>query len=271
MENNNLNIVFPIAMTFLAFFFIVIAVILFIYFSRRKFIARELEIKNLKLKTQNAVIKAMIETQENERSRIARDLHDSFGSKLSTIKNYLENLKGINANSETKPLYDIAIDTCNNLYDNARRISHNMTPVEIEVIGLHNTIHELCKGFENNSSSTEVFLKSKLVQSRINSLDEDTQIHLYRILQELLVNSQKHSEATKIFLEFDENRNNQLIFNYNDNGKGSSRSLSDIQSGLGMQNILIRCRMIGATYELNTAESKGFEFNLILPSNGKQS
>lgn len=271
MENDNLNIVFPVAMTFFAFLLIVITVILFIYFSRKKFIARELEINKLKLKTQNEVINAMIKTQENERSRIARDLHDSFGSKLSTIKNYLENLKGINANSETEPLYDVAIDTCNNLYNNARRISHNMTPVEIEVIGLHNTIIELCKGFENNSSSTEVFLKSQLVQSRINSLDKDIQIHLYRILQELLVNSQKHSKAKKIFLEFDENRNNQLIFNYNDNGKGSNKSLSDIQSGLGMQNILIRCRIIGATYELNTAEGKGFEFNLILPSNGEQS
>jgi signal transduction histidine kinase len=237
------------------------------YFSRKKIIARELEIKNLKLEIQNKVIKAMIETQEGERTRIARDLHDSFGAKLSAVKNHLENLKGVDDNADNEDIYKVAIETCNTLYDNARRISHNMTPIDIEVIGLFNTIQQLCKDFNNDSSGTKIYLKSELVKSKINNLKREIQIHLYRILQELLVNASKHSQASKIFVEFDTNRNGQLQFSFSDNGKGSNKSFQEIQSGLGIQNIILRSGIIGGTFEFNTGEGKGFEFYLILPNN----
>lgn len=265
MENEKFEIIFPIALTFFAFLLILIAVLLFMFYSRKKIIARELEIKNLKLEIQNKVIKAMIETQEAERTRIARDLHDSFGAKLSAVKNHLENLKGIDNNADNESIYKVAIETCNTLYDNARRISHNMTPIEIEVIGLFNTIQQLCKDFDNDSSGIKIFLKSEFAKSKINDLKKEIQIHLYRILQELLVNSKKHSEASKIFIEFEVNRNEQLQFSYSDNGKGSSKSFQEIQSGLGIQNIILRSGIIGGTFELNTEEGKGFEFHLILP------
>lgn len=265
MKSEKVEIIFPIALTFFAFLLILIAVILFMYFSRKKIIDKELEIQSLKLQTQNKVIKAMIETQENERSRIARDLHDAFGSKLSTIKNHLENLNGNNTNPENEVIFNLAIETCNTLYDSARRISHDIIPIELEVIGLVNTIKQLCKDFNNESSGFTVYLKSKLAESKIDSLNNDVQIHLYRILQELLVNSKKHSEASKIFVDFTSTKSNQLHFFYSDNGKGSNKSFEDIQSGLGIQNIIFRSGIIGGAFEFNAEEGKGFEFNLIIP------
>ena len=265
MLDQKFDIIFPIALTFFAFLLILIAVILFMYFSSKKIIARELELKNLKLQTQNKVIKAMIETQESERSRIARDLHDAFGSKLSTIKNHLENLNGRNTDPDNEVVLNLAIETCNTLYDSARRISHNIIPVELEVIGLHNTIKQLCKDFNSESSGFTVYLKSKLAESKIDSLSEDIQIHLYRILQELLVNSKKHSGASKVFVDFTSTKNNELQFSYSDNGRGSKKSFEDIQSGLGIQNIIFRSGIIGGTFEFNAEHGKGFEFNLIIP------
>lgn len=262
MSKEQFDIFYPILFSFVGFLLVFLSVIVFVYLTRKKVLAREMEIKNIQLETQDKVIKAMIETQENERGRIARDLHDDFNAKLATVKNQLEILKVSSSTPDNLPVFDSAINSCNILYDSARRTSHNMMPLALEHVGLYSSLSELCDDFSKSNPDLAVHLEKEVATSKMNSVAKETQIHLYRILQELLSNSNKHSEATEITVCFSSDQNGQLKFSYQDNGKGSKRPIEDFKGGIGIQNIIHRSGLIGGHHHFSVGEGKGFKFTL---------
>jgi signal transduction histidine kinase len=156
------------------------------------------------------------------------------------------------------PAYKPLID---NIITTVRNISHSLSPPGLTLFGLENTLHELFDNY-NAAGRITVAFENELGE-KLNSFDEQTALALYRIIQELLTNTAKHAGAEKIIIRCFEEISHYII-TYQDDGKGIDAA-KEKKTGMGMQNIEARLRMIQAHYELPSA-TKGFFIKLIIPA-----
>jgi signal transduction histidine kinase len=159
-------------------------------------------------------IKAVLDAQEAERRRIARELHDSVGQKLAGLKlNWL----GITTNeidSETESFNKLSA-LIDETAGEVRNISHQMLPKELEQFGLVTAIDGLLQN-SFNKTGVQVSFDSFGVESR---LSYDIELAIYRTLQELIANILKHADATEVHIELLK-RKERIILIVEDNGKG---------------------------------------------------
>ncbi len=215
---------------YISLFFIIVAVILivFFYFSRKKIIQKELEKKDLVLQYQKEQLHAIIFTQEEERKRIAQDLHDDISSKLNIVSLNSHLLTSPNlTEAETIEITDNIINLTTKALENSRKIAHNLLPPVFEKFGLNAGVEELCEEFES-SKAVKVYYKNEI---DFDEKDIDRHLHVFRILQELMNNSLRHGKATEISITF-KFLDGINICNYNDNGKGFDDKNSENQKGL---------------------------------------
>ena len=240
---------------YVSLFFIIVAVvlILFFYFSRKKIIQKELEKKDLVLQYQKEQLHAIIITQEEERKRIAQDLHDDISSKLNIVSLNSHLLTSPNlTEAETLEITDNIINLTTKALDNSRKIAHNLLPPVFEKFGLNAGVEELCEEFES-SKSVKVYYKNEI---DFDEKDIDRHLHVFRILQELMNNSLRHGKATEIWIAF------KIIdeintCNYEDNGKGFDAQNIENQKGLGMKNIDSRISFLNGTIKINSQINDG--------------
>lgn len=240
---------------YISLFFIIVAVvlILFFYFSRKKIIQKELEKKDLVLQYQKEQLHAIIITQEEERKRIAQDLHDDISSKLNIVSLNSHLLTSPNlTEAETLEITDNIINLTTKALDNSRKIAHNLLPPVFEKFGLNAGVEELCEEFES-SKSVKVYYKNEI---DFDEKDIDRHLHVFRILQELMNNSLRHGKATEIWIAF------KIIdeintCNYKDNGKGFDAQNIENQKGLGMKNIDSRISFLNGTIKINSQINDG--------------
>lgn len=258
----NIDIILSALLTFGAFFVLLVTIVTFIYFSRKKILAQELLNKDLEIQKQQEVINATIIAQEQERSRIARDLHDDIGAKLSaiTMNARLLEIEDLDP-KERKEIVKDTIKACTLLIENTRRISHNLAPPILDKVGLHITLEETCKELSLLASSVEIMYENNFKQQIFENLTTEQQMHLYRIVQELINNSIRHGNATKIKLFFSKSDEVRSM-DYVDNGSGISKQQLESSKGIGIRNILSRANIIGAKPKFDTQFSSGFRFLL---------
>jgi signal transduction histidine kinase len=199
------------------------------------------------------LLNAALQSQEEERRRIGRDLHDDVGASLSNLRMVLSQKKSGEGDTY-KPLIDQIIGT-------VRNISHSLSPPGLELFGLEHTLHELCDTF-NTSGQLHLHFDNA-AGSKIDALPKETALALYRVVQELLSNTVKHAAAQKVSLRFFE-KDGKLLLRYADDGKGMDGQQAK-KAGMGMQNIAGRLRMIQAVYEIETSIGNGFVMTIILP------
>lgn len=197
---------------------------------------------------QRESIAAITQAQEKERQRVARDLHDSVGSMLANLKNLLT---ATHQNGEE-------IKLLSQVNQEIRQISHDMMPGTLKKFGLSAAIKS---ELENVKKSDH--LDTKFVAFGINgNLSKDTEVHLYRILQEALQNITKHAQATKVIVSLtgDDNHLNLMI---EDNGVGF-----DLQSGsegLGLKSIKTRIRLLNGQLKVDSHPKMGTIININIP------
>ncbi|MFC5981137.1 sensor histidine kinase [Flavobacterium salmonis] len=249
------EIVAIILYTSLFFMIVSIALIVFFYFSRKKIIQKELEKKDLILTHQRDQLHAVLITQEEERKRIAQDLHDDISSKLNVVSlnSYLLTSANL-TEAETKEITTNIINLTAKALDNSRKIAHNLLPPVFDKFGLHAGVEELCEEFES-SKSLKVFYQNKI---DFNENEKNKHLHVFRILQELMNNSLRHGKATEISIIFDKvNGINSCI--YKDNGVGFDSKKSENQKGLGMKNIDSRISFLNGNIEISSEVNKGID------------
>lgn len=236
-------------------FFMVVAFFLvaFFYLSRKKIIQKELEKRDLEIHLHKEQLHAVIITQEEERKRIAQDLHDDISSKLNivSLNAYLlssPNLTGV----ETKEITENIINLTAKALENSRKIAHNLLPPVFEKFGLNAGIEELCEEFES-SKSVNVNYKNEI---DFEDKDTDRHLHVFRILQELMNNSLRHGKATEIYIHF-KNVNDINTCNYEDNGVGFDSKNAKNQKGLGMKNIDSRISFLNGTLKIDSEIDRG--------------
>ncbi|WP_367757830.1 sensor histidine kinase [Flavobacterium sp. WC2430] len=236
-------------------FFIILALvlILFFYYSRKKIIQKEIEKKDLEIQHQRDQLRAVIITQEEERKRIAQDLHDDISSKLNIVSLNSHLLKTPNLTvDESEEITANIINLTAKALENTRRIAHDLLPPVLDKFGLHAGIEELCSEF-NSSKQVQVNYVN-VVQFDMG--DNDKHLHVFRILQELMNNSLRHGKATIIDILFEE-KNGKIICCYLDNGLGFEMKDKKNQSGLGMKNIQSRIDFLNGTIIIDSAINKG--------------
>lgn len=236
-----------------------LVIILFVVFYQRRVIRQNEEIQKMEQERQEALLDASIQTQEVERKRIAKDLHDEIGAMLSIIKLQLgqtirntEEGKGQASAVAAKSLVEETIG-------NVRTIARDLLPATLENFGLFVALEELTSRV-NASGLIKICLEAS---ASLKRFDLKKELAIYRIAQELVNNSIKHADAQQIKIEVtvEESR---LRFAFSDNGKGLHPNQLGEHTGLGLRNIDSRVKVINGTSIITTSPGKGFKMQLVV-------
>lgn len=232
-----------------------LTLILFFYLSRKKIIRKEIEKQQMVIDHQKEMIHANIETQEEERKRIAQDLHDDISSKLNVVSLNTQFLleEGLSAD-ETRHMLHQVLQITNATLETSRKIAHNLLPPILEKFGLAAALDEVCDEYHSSKKVSVVYEHNY----EENFLTSQSELHLFRIVQELLNNSMRHGKATEIQL-FLTGKENKLNLTYKDNGKGFDAAGITHKKGLGLRNIESRIELLQATITYNSKPGEGFE------------
>ncbi|NHM01266.1 sensor histidine kinase [Flavobacterium difficile] len=242
-----------------AFFSVFLTLVLFFYFSRKKIVKIAVEKKNQELHYQKEILQSVIQTQEDERMRIAQDLHDDISSKLNVVSLNTHLLKTPNlSEAEYAEIIDNIVTLTKKALENSRRIAHDLLPPVFEKFGLHAAIEELVLEF-SSAKNVQIEYVNDL---DFSSLETNKQLHIFRILQELLNNSIRHGKSTNISITF-VSKNKQNTCFYSDNGVGFKTNFGNQKRGIGMQNIESRINFLGGYINVQSEIDKGvqIEFN----------
>jgi signal transduction histidine kinase len=207
-----------------------------------------------------AFARRLIESQENERKRLAGELHDSLGQNLLVVKNWA--LVGLNTLNEDNParehLSEIS-ETASLALNEVREIARNLRPYQLERLGLTNTIENMIDHVQH-SADVEFITELDNIDSL---LSKDSEINLYRVVQECVNNIVRHSAATKAWLSI--KRNSEAVqLTCRDNGRGFNPAISSPQNGIGLAGMAERVRMLGGKYTLESAAGKGVTISVII-------
>jgi signal transduction histidine kinase len=222
----------------------------FVIIYQRKMIKNQVQLRQLEDAQQQELLKAVIETQESERKRLAEDLHDSVGQVLSAIKLKLHRITKVNEVENANELLADTRKLTDECIQEIRNIIHNVLPPVLVDFGLIDALNALCTKMNDNTSIQITFTK-KLNDERFPS---EIELTLYRIAQELFGNAVKHSEATSIQVELAK-QGHSLVMTFRDNGRGFN--IDDVTHGFGLKNLRSRASLINGKIHIYSKPLSG--------------
>jgi len=219
-----------------------------------------------KNRTKNLLIRTAIDTQEKERERFARDLHDGLSQQLSGVKFYMETLKSIDPSSvDFEEMMKKCSKTLNDVFPQIRNICFNLMPRVLENFGIKMALEELTgKTVMDNSVEFHVEINEELPQ-----LNKSLEIAIFRITQEFINNSIKHANPDNITIDLKES-NNRLLFHLKDDGIGFDQAQIQQKkhvhgSGMGLKNVTSRVASFNGTFKLISQPNEGTRYNIQIP------
>ncbi len=208
-----------------------------------------LKIKNLK---------SMVNGQEAERTRIATDLHDSLGGMLSTLKLQYDSLQidhqDLGEDQDYHKIMDLIDEACKDVRD----ISRNLKPNALEKLGLSAALKDLINRY-NTRGVLDISLHINEVDGILNN---ESKLHVYRIIQELLNNALKHAQAKEIDVQINKNREFLMIM-VEDNGIGFIEN--EVVKGLGLGNLQSRVNLLKGEITFDSVPGQGTSVIVHIP------
>ena len=233
----------------------------FIRYQRKTQLQKE-ELLKAELGFKQQLLYANIRSQEEERVRLSKELHDHVGGTLSVLRFMIDQfdpvLPGKAGEQDTIHTYKEMMDS---VIDDVRHISHAMAPPGLALWGLHEAVLALCEKI-SRSSGKEIRVGCES-QELVKCLPFDHALALYRVIQELITNTLKHASAKSISIVMGSS-DDRLSVVYSDDGIGAAGGLNTTK-GTGIQNIENRLLMIGATYDIKTGPGQGFVLTMHVP------
>ncbi|MEI9919086.1 MAG: ATP-binding protein [Bacteroidota bacterium] len=210
------------------------------------------QIKFLERQQQVVSLQSMINGQETERTRIAKDLHDGLGGLFSTVKMYFSTLQHKNPALGNDVLFQKGYSIVDTASVEVRRIAHNMMPEVLMKLGLINALKDLCDSITSGKLLT-VSLEVHGMNSRLNST---TEIMLFRIIQELLNNIIKHAHASEAIIQCirDQSRLSVIV---EDNGKGFNTLEAEAGIHAGMDTVKNRVDYLKGKITIDSQKNVG--------------
>jgi len=207
-----------------------------------------------RLRSERRLLHAVINTEETEKKRFAKDLHDGLGPLLSTVKMSLSALNtritdpvGIDILNNTSHVVNEALNTI-------KEISNNLSPHVLTNLGLASAVSAFAAKV-NTMREVTVDFRTNMEGERF---DNDKEVVVYRAACELITNGMKHSGASRI--EIDLRRHQKIItLQYLDNGRGFDMEMlsSEESAGMGIPNIETRVRSVDGVFVIESAKGKG--------------
>src|SRR5215216_8180861 len=242
LQANNSGISLVLFLGTLGMLVLTMGLILFIIFHQRRVIRYQLRLQEMEQEQQKILLKASIRLQEEERQRLAADLHDDAGPLLATARLYLnENLVNQDKATQLQSIFQ-ARQIIDDTIQLVRNISHSLMPPTLKNFGLESAINDMAQKISGsgtiNASSRFHDYKERLKQEK--------ELVVYRIVQELINNILKHSNSSFIHLTQNSHGDNFLLRIHHD-GRGIVQTdfekLNKSNIGLGLKNISSRLRV----------------------------
>ena len=207
-----------------------------------------------RVRSEKRVINAIINTEENERKRFAKDLHDGLGPILSTVKMSLSALTERITDTTGKVILGNTTYLVNEAISTIKEISNNLSPHVLTNFGLSSAIAAFTAKI-NQTKAIEIDFKTNMENQRLES---DKEVVVYRAVCELINNAILHSGASRIDIEL--NKHEKFVtLQFYDNGRGfdtSTLSKEDTK-GMGLSNIETRVKTVEGVFILESTPGKG--------------
>lgn len=229
-------------------------------------ILQQQKIAQLEKDRQLAATQAILQGQDEERSRLAKDLHDSLGGMLSGVKFSFSHMKeNMVMTAENQQAFSRNMDMLDGIVHELRRVAHNMMPESLIKFGLDDALRDMCN-YVQQSGALKVSYQSLGLKGL--SVDKNVAIHIYRIVQELLNNVMKHAKATETIVQVGFN-NGHFSITVEDNGHGFNTvflKTPESMKGMGWANIRNRVHALRGNMDVQSSPQKGtsvfIEFNI---------
>ncbi|HCN49504.1 MAG TPA: two-component sensor histidine kinase [Chryseobacterium sp.] len=248
---------------FIFIFIVLILLLLYAYKQRVKSIKQRDELHALALEKEKqnskiSTLTALLEGQEQERGRLARDLHDGLGGLLSGTKLQLSYLDPHHSETIEEGISK-SIDQIDGAVEELRRVAHNLMPDLLMKYGLEVAIQEFASRISNNGLD----IHTEFI-GYTNSISQEKQLILYRIIQELVNNAIKHASPSEIIIQISEEEK-VLNLTVEDNGKGFDRTDLDMRKTAGFHNIELRVQFLKGTMNITSELNIGTSIELQIP------
>lgn len=207
---------------------------------------------------ENLVLRTIIDTQEKERQRLAKDLHDGLAQQLSAIKFYISATADLDSRRQQKAILLKAGKALTEVITDMRSICFNLMPKTLEEFGLVKAVRELCHHLPYKGRTSFQIEQ----QAELPALSAALKIDLYRIIQEFIANAIKHGETGKITISFS-CRGQLLLLELTDDGKGFD--LQQRNEGMGIRNLQSRVRSHSGQLRMVSQIGKGTCYTIAMP------
>ncbi len=255
------NVLFYIIASSALILLLAFIMVLFFNASQKKIAKTKLQIQEIELNLQRELLENTVRTQESERDRIAKDLHDEVASKLNIIHLNLHLLKQKAADqADLKEIIEHIDSSLKKSSTRARSLSHELMPPLLSKFGLGYVFDDLEKSMNFSQDIDFQILGIEKLQIK----DHLKNLHIYRIVQELLNNTIKYARAKQIRLCF-ETQGAMMKMTYQDDGLGFN--IEQVKLGHGLHNIETRIRLINGTLHVESVPNGGTTFTFLFPNN----
>ncbi|MBO9566701.1 MAG: tetratricopeptide repeat protein [Niastella sp.] len=230
---------------------------------RQKQILHEKRINELETEKQLAATEAVLKGEEQERTRLAKDLHDGLGGMLSGIKYSFNTMKGnLIMTPENQQAFERGLDMLDSSINEMRRVAHNLMPEALVKFGLDTALKDFCNDI-NQSGSIKVRYQS--VGLGEVPAESNMAITIYRIVQELVNNILKHAGAATALVQVEKNDAN-ITITVEDDGKGFDTATIKQAKGIGWDNIYSRVAYLKGRIDAQSEPGKGTSVLIELPA-----
>jgi len=258
---NENDIVIYILLSLVIMLVFAFAVIWFLNQTQKKLTSSKIKEQELLLNFRKEMLLNTVKTEENERNRISKELHDDVTSQLSIINLNVHLLKQkLASNKEMFNIIDHIETSLKKSTERTRTISHELMPLILKKFGLHHALQEL----EDSVNITEIF-NLDITNSHIIQIEDNFKIlHIYRIIQELINNALKYSQAKNVHISFEEEQDLNIKMTYSDDGIGFDAR--EVKGGLGLSNMNTRVTLLDGKVKIDSLLGSGTTITFIFPN-----
>lgn len=207
----------------------------------------------------------LLRAQEVERNRLSKELHDELGQSLALLKHMLRSRTRASL-ADSHPPVDDTVEFIDQIIENLRRISRDLSPTILEDLGLTASLKWAIENFVQKHN-----IEATVEITDIDDLfSPDVKIHLYRIVQESLTNIAKHSRATHITVVIQKKQKDRVFFSIKDDGQGFDLSQKDNDlrpgRGMGLDILVERAHMVDARLKIDSNSGTGTQIVMDVPT-----
>jgi signal transduction histidine kinase len=221
------------------------------------------QLDDLRKHNESKVLSAILKTEENERQKFAKELHDGMGPLLSSIKMAISALSRSKTSENDRKIVENTAKLIDESLVSIKEISNKLSPHILNNFGLLKAVQSFISKFSTDESP-QILLNSNIENKRY---DYNVEVVLYRVVCELITNTLKHALASSISIDIFE-ANTHLSLVYFDNGIGfDDKIINNLSKGMGYSNIKSRVKSLDGTIEIESKPNEGLCVTISLKVN----